>query len=446
MKIAIIGAGPSGLAAAYELTRRKIDVDIYESRKEAGGLSASIQLWGENIELGPHYLLKNTDEDVKNLIHELLGKNNLHHYKRLTRIYLENKYIVYPPKPMALMKILGFKHTILTIIAFCNPFLPAIYKRRANSYENYVKKHLGSHIFNRFFRQYTEKLWGIPCSEINEDYAISLIGVGSLNSTTLLKKVLGQEKGKNHIDCIYPKKGMSMLWKALKQTIEKQGGAFYFSADIKQISLNGNPSLELPENTTKEYDYIISTIPETKLLQLINDPGAQSLLETSKHLTFRHVIFVFLKIGHANVIPDNNIYFYNVNIRSTRITNYNRFRNQPGNDILMLEYWLYEKDTLWQGEDEQLLEIATQDLRKIAPDKEVTILDSKVIRMRNAFPVPDMKIKKVKVAMNDYLNRYKNLIRTGRSNQNNFNYGMEEAIKDGLACARNIVYETAGDM
>src|SRR6478735_2579900 len=438
MKVAIIGSGPTGLSTAYILSKAGVTVDIYEKDKVVGGLARSISLWDEQVELGPHFLKEDLESSVGKLLHDIMQDDELIKYERLTRIYAHDMFLNYPPSAKNFLSTLGSKKTIITGLSFMQAKLKPV--KNNYSVESYIKKQLGNYLYLNFFKEYTEKLWGVDCAVIDENYAISMIGFGDLNLQKIFQKFFTKTNTQLHKKCIYPRGGMSALWNRLKMKIQEHGGKFFFSADIKTISSKGDKltGIELTDQSFNNYDYIISTIAETALLKMI--PVAdKSVIDQLVGIRYRSVIAVFLKIDHCNFLEDNCIYLYSKKIQATRITNYDRFQNKPGNNILMIEYWVNGDDALWNYTEDQIIAVVKKDISALPCGNNVRIIKSNIIKLKNAFPIPFIGLKDIKHNASSYLNKFEGLVIAGRSNQNNFNYGMEEAIAEGIYKAEEIL-------
>ena len=435
MNVAIIGAGPSGLAAAHELTKNGIKVDIYDNDKEIGGLAKCIDLWGEAIELGPHFLVLNMQEDVKELVNDIL-KDDIYHFDRLSRIYLNKKFYDYPPRPFNIIKNLG---AIKTLAAITSKMSEIIFPtKNIGTVESYMKKNLGSYIYENFFKGYTEKLWGIPCHEIGEDYAESLIGFDRLTLFTIVNKMFSNKKFNLHRNCIYPKGGMRLIWTRLKDKIENQGGKIYLSTSIKNLLVKEKQiyGIAMANGEERFYDYIFSSISEASIIRMLPDVPKNILEELSK-IQFRKIIFVYVQLDNNNFIEDNTIYLYDNRIKASRITNYNRFKNISGNNIVMCEYWTGSNEPMYTYTSDQMIEIAKQDLKLLPNSNNINIKDHKVIHLKNAYPVPDLKFTDRKKMVHEYLSQYKGLSTFGRANQKKLNFGMENTILDAINLSRH---------
>jgi len=445
MKVAIIGAGPAGLAMAYELCKNGIAVSVYEKDKVVGGLAKSVWLWHARTELGPHFIGENMNPDAKAFMQEIFNAVKIHHYERLSRIYLNNGFYNYPPDGMNIIKNMG-------VVACCKAALSFISKKsngadNAEDVESFVKGAFGSYIFSTFFQEYTEKLWGKPCKEIDAIFFKNLIGFKGNSMVKKLRNMFTKNNTITYKKSYYPDEGFSMLWEVLQQKIEANGGQFYFSANIKGFTTAGKKvtGIQLADGSVEAYDYVVSTIPETILIRLLPEVPT-TIFESLANINYRSLICVFLLLEHCHILEDNTVYLYSKQLKATRITNFNRFRNIDGNDIVMLEYWTSEKEATWQLPDDAIVELAKKDLAVFSHRDNIVVKDTKIVRLRNAYEIPEVGFQKIKAGIADYLQQFDGLITAGRANQHNFNYGMGDAIADGYIKALKLVAASKEDV
>ncbi|TKK67466.1 FAD-dependent oxidoreductase [Ilyomonas limi] len=437
MKVAIIGAGPAGLAMAHELCKNGIAVSIYEKDKVVGGLAKSVWLWHARTELGPHFIGENMNPAAKAFMQEIFDSVKMHHYERLSRIHMNNSFYNYPPDGINIIKSIG-------LVACCKAAISFINRKRKSSnaedVESFVKGTFGNYIFTTFFQEYTEKLWGKSCKEIDAIFFKNLIG---FKGNSMMKKLRNMFTKKNTVTykkSYYPDEGFSMLWEAMQQKIEANDGQFYFSVNIKGFTTEGKKvtGIQLADGSVEAYDYVVSTIPETILIRLLPQVPVP-IFESLARINYRSLICVFLLLEHCYILEDNTVYLYSKQLKATRITNFNRFRNIDGNDIVMLEYWTSEKETVWQLTDDAIVEIAKKDLTVFSRRDNIVVKDTKIIRLRNAYEIPELGFQKIKTDIADFLQQFDGLVTAGRANQHNFNYGMGDAIADGYSKAGKIV-------
>lgn len=440
MKIAIIGAGPAGLAMAYELSKNNIHVDIYEKDKVVGGLAKSVWMWDTRVELGPHFIGENMNPHAKEFMSEIFASVKMHSYQRLTRIYLDNKFYNYPPDGLNIIKNNGILGSFKAFASFITK--KSSESATAENVEDFVSATFGGYIFKKFFKEYTEKLWGLPPDKIDAVFVKNLIG---FKGNSMLKKLMNMFTAKNTVtykNSYYPDEGFSMLWELMQKRIEVNGGTFHFTANIKHIETpDPDTSLLAFEDGRKaNYDYVISTIPENILIKLLPNVPPVILQEMSK-IKFRSLLSVFLLLEHCSIIEDNAVYLYSKQVKAARITNFNRFRNVDGNNIVMLEYWTSEAESVWNYTDESIVEMAKNDLMQLSATKNVQVKDAKIFRLKNAYEIPETGYQDIKNESASFLKQFNRLFSAGRASQNNFNYGMGDAIADGYFKAKFLIDE-----
>ena len=436
MKIAILGAGPSGLTAAQELTAQGINVDVYEKDNKIGGLAKCLNMWGQLVEIGPHFLAYSA-QDVNILLKDLIP-NGLCHINRKSSIYLNGKFYDYPPYIFNIAKNIGINKSVIAISsAISKMIFPT---KNSGTVESYVKNRIGNYLYEFIFKEYTEKLWGIPCDSISEEYAKALIGFESFNISTIFRKIINTKNIKLHRNYIYPKQGMDKIWMALKDKIENQGGNIHLSTQINSLlvdnmQING---VIMPDGEIRRYDYIISSIPETIIASMLpNIP--EELTEEIKKIQFRSVLIIYIQLENTKFIDGQTIYIFNKNAKTVRITNYNSFHNIEGNDIIALEYWVSDKEEMYDFTPEQMFELAKLDLQTIPNGNKLRIKNYNMVKIKKAYTIPDMKFIYRHLLLSTFINQYKGFSSIGRANKSWFNFDMECAMLDGITIARHII-------
>ena len=441
MKIAVIGAGPAGLTIAHQLTSKNLKVDIYETAPEVGGFAKSIELWGRKIEIGPHFFNVSKIRSVEKLVIKLL-KNNYSIYKRQTFILTNQKIFSYPPSPFNIIKQLSIVGTIKAVYAFVKQTFIA--KQPDGTAESFIKTYLGSYLYTFFFESFCKKLWGLAGNQISDVFAKSLIGFNQGYSPykIILNKLNDFKNGVNDETYIHPNGGLSSLWDAMKVETELQGGRFFLSANIASIncSLTEPDKLDqiiFADGTSETYDYFISTIPIDRLLKYLKTDAGNAPQSAIK---YRNDRLLYLKVRYKAIVPAQCFYIYSKEISITRVTNFDAFEESSHAEfsILLVEFWCDKNDEVWNATLSDLLELTAKELEKTDLFKDLEILDVKERKVENAFQIPDLNFLNNRSSLFKKLSNYKNLCITGRSAAVNFNYGMENAIMDGIRLAGNL--------
>jgi protoporphyrinogen oxidase len=440
MKIAVIGAGPAGMTAAYELSKRFPDVEVYEASSSVGGLAKSIRLWDQTVDIGPHRFFS-SDRRVNELWLEVVGKDYAM-VDRLTRIYYKNKFFHYPLKPFDALKNLGLWEASRCMLSF---FAEKIKPTKGdNSFQSWVTSRFGKRLFLIFFKTYTEKLWGIKSSELDADFAAQRIKKLSLWEA-VKNGVLGG-RGNKHKTLVdqfaYPIGGTGMVYERMAEAIRKKGGKILLNTPVKRVlSENGRVTgLETEAGAITHYDYVISSMPMTLLVSRL--PGVPAdILARSNKLRFRNTILVYLHVEATDVFPDNWIYVHNADMLSGRITNFRNWVPQlygkSTGSIMALEYWCYDEDDIWTWPEEKLVALGRKELESTGLVPAGQISDGKIYRIPRCYPVYDNGYKENLKPVENYLSSIQNLLVIGRYGAFKYN-NQDHSILMGLLASENI--------
>lgn len=440
-KIAVIGAGPAGITAAYELAKAGFMVDVYEASDKVGGLSKTIDLWNQKIDLGPHRFFSN-DSQVNKLWLEVVGKD-YRMVDRLTRIYYKKKFYYYPLKPFDALFKLGVGTAFLCVMSYFKQRVAPT--KQDGSFETWVISRFGYRLYSIFFKTYSEKLWGISCKDLDEDFAAQRIKKLSLFEA--IKNALFKSKKSKHKTLVdqfaYPIGGTGMVYERMKTFIEKSGGRVLLTTPIKKVISENNvvSGIELVSGESVNYDHIISSMPITHLVNNLN--GLPEEIKTAtQQLKFRNTILVYLKVEGENVFPDNWLYVHANDLQMGRITNFSNWVPEINcgekSTIVALEYWSYDTDEIWNLPNEKLIGLGTTELKKTGLVKELEISAGHVIRIPKCYPVYQKGYKEPLQKVEKYLSSIQNLSVIGRYGSFKYN-NQDHSILMGLLAADNII-------
>jgi protoporphyrinogen oxidase len=418
-KIVIIGAGPAGLTLAYELSKtQKFEIELFESDSEVGGMAKTIKLWNQSVDLGPHRFFSQS-KAVNSIWLEALDKE----YKmvsRLTRIYYAGKFYDYPLKPINAFLNMGIVKTIICVLSFAAAKLDM--RTKKDNFETWVIERFGRKLFSIFFKQYSEKLWGISCSDLDSDFAKQRIKKLSLYEA--IKNALFKKAMSGHATLIdefaYPIKGSGEAYIKMASKARENGVKISLSTAVKSVGQNEKGdinSIQLKNGEFVECDSVVSTMPLTKMVLGLNDVPKQ-VVEACNKLKFRNTILVYLNIDGIDLFPDQWLYIHSQELQTGRITN---FRNwvpelygKENTSIVALEYWCNDDDKLWSENKEELVRLATDEIKKTGLIKNSEVLDGKVIRVPKCYPVYEVGYKSELEVIQKYLDSTKNLFVIGR--------------------------------
>lgn len=437
-KIAIIGAGPAGLTTAYLLTKKGYEVDVYETSNKPGGLSKSFELWGQIVDLGPHRFFTK-DPMVNKLWFELAGADH-RKVKRLTRIYYKNKFFYYPLKPVDALVKLGCIESIKCIFSMLLEKFSK--KRNENNFEEWVTKRFGKRLYNIFFKTYSEKLWGISCKDLDSDFASQRIKKLTLFEAIYNAfKIIKTDKHKTLIDEFnYPKGGTGMIYERMANYISDHGNNIFYNEKITKIrNENKKVFLTSAKGKISSYGQIVSTMPLTHLINCMKNVPT-NIKDNIKNLKFRNTILVYVEISNKEIFPDNWIYIHSENLKTGRITNFRNWvpdicKNKE-TTILCMEYWSSTVDDVW-NDNILIKNIAINDLKKSKLVNISNIINHKIVKLKNSYPIYKCGYKKLLNPIQKYLNSIENINVIGRYGSFKYN-NQDHSILMGILAAENI--------
>lgn len=440
MKVAIIGAGPAGMTAGYELSKKVKGVDIYEAGSALGGMAKTLDLWNQKIDIGPHRFFSN-DTRVNELWLEVVGKD-YEMVDRLTRIYYNKKFFHYPIKAFDALKNLGVFTTISCVISYGLQKLSPT--KNTNTFEGWVTNRFGKKLYSIFFKTYTEKLWGIPCNILDADFAAQRIKKFSLGEA--MKNALFGNSGKHKTlvdQFAYPHQGSGMVYERMAETIRKQGGNVYLKTPVKRVLTKENKAyaIELEDGTIKEYDHIISSMPLSLMVSRLPEVP-EHIKKAADSLEFRNTIIVYLNVQAKNLFPDNWLYIHSADLRMGRLTNFcnwvPQINGKEESTVCALEYWCYDEDDFWNWSSEKLIELGKEELRKTGLIGDAEISAGHIYKIHRCYPVYSTGYKDILVPVENYLKTIENLHVIGRYGAFKYN-NQDHSILMGMLAAENIL-------
>ncbi|MEE9307540.1 MAG: NAD(P)/FAD-dependent oxidoreductase, partial [Spirochaetia bacterium] len=385
----IIGAGPAGLTAAHELTKLGLRPTVFEKEDKVGGIARTENYKGFLFDMGGHRFFTKVEE-VKKLWCEILGDDFLRR-PRLSQIYYNHKFFYYPLKPFNVLVDFGFRESFCVILSYLKwhlfPYRPE------DTFEQWVTNRFGKRLFLIFFKTYTEKVWGISCSELKAEWADQRIKDLSLK-TALLNMFL---KPKTTVKTLiqefdYPRYGPGMMWNAFKEEIERRGGTVRLNYDTVRIHRKGNviDSVGVSRNGNGQEEVIkgtdfISSIPVTEFIKRLDPPAPPEVLQAVEKLRYRDFLTVCLIVNKPDLFPDNWIYIHDPGVKVARIQNFKNWSPDmvpnPTKTSLGLEYFCTEGDEMWNTPDADLIELGKREVEQVGLARYEDVEDGCVFRV-----------------------------------------------------------------
>jgi protoporphyrinogen oxidase len=450
-RVVVIGAGPAGLTAAYELTRFDLRPTVLEKGSTVGGLARTESYKGFHFDLGGHRFFTRVDE-INRLWHDVLGADLLRR-PRLSRIYYQGRFFYYPLRAMNAVWGLGPWQGVRLLLSYARWQL--VPYPREDTFEHWVTNRFGRRLFLTFFKTYTEKVWGIPCSELKAEWAAQRIKDLSLR-TVLLRMC---RRPRNAIRTLigefhYPRLGPGMMWRAVQRAVEDGGGVVRLNADvlrvqraggrIERVAVSGNGGEEVVAG-----DAFLSSMPVTEFLMKLDPPPPPAVLAAARRLRHRDFLTVLLIVKRADVFPDNWIYVHDPEVRVGRIQNFKNWSPDmvpdPGKSSLGLEYFCTEGDELWRLADDQLIELGTRELERVGLVAGVEVEDGCVVRVPKSYPIYDSGYREALAAVRAFVDGLENFQTIGRNGLHRYD-NQDHAMLTGMLAVRNVVLGERHDL
>lgn len=450
-QVVIIGGGPAGLTAGYELTKHNIAPVVLEQHDKVGGLARTEDYKGYRFDMGGHRFFTKS-ESVNQMWHEVLGDEFMRR-PRLSRIFYQDKFFFYPLKIGNALSGLGLWQAILIVLSFIRwQIFP--YKKE-ETFEQWVTNRFGKRLFEIFFKTYTEKVWGIPCSELKAEWAAQRIKNLSLKNALMSTIVKPGDSIATLIEEFhYPRLGPGMMWNEVKHLIEKREGKVMLNSPVTRIHRTGNciDYVVVSHNGSGEQiipgtDFI-SSMPISEFIKKL-DPVPPDVLKAANELNYRDYLTVCLIVNKPELFPDNWIYIHSPEVKVGRIQNFKNWSldmvPDPSKTSLGLEYFCTEDDDLWNMPDADLIELGKRELERIGLTQADDILDGSVFRVPKAYPVYDAEYSQYLQIIRDFVNGLENFQTIGRNGLHRYNNQDHSMITADLA-VRNLLFGEKNDL
>ena len=442
----IIGAGPAGLAAAYELQRSGRKSRVFEQDQTVGGISRTVRYEGYRFDIGGHRFFTKVPK-IQAFWEEILAEDFLER-PRLSRIFYNDRFFDYPLKPMNALTGLGPVEAVRVGLSYL--WARLLPHQQEHNFEEWVSNRFGYRLYEIFFKTYTEKVWGIPCSEISADWAAQRI-----KNLDLVKAVrnalIGSHGGGEIISTLidrfhYPRFGPGMMWERCCERLEAEGARIELGTRVEGIHHdNGRVtgvSLTRQEGGRERVaaDDVVSSMPLKELVRCLDPAPPTEIRAAADRLRYRDFLIVVLIVNREDVFPDNWIYIHSPEVAMGRIQNFKNWSPDmvpdPGKTSLGLEYFVNVGDELWTASDTDLVDLGTQEMATLGLVEPGEVEDGTVVRMPKAYPVYDGHYRDSVDAIHDYLVGFPNLQVVGRNGQHRYN-NQDHSMLSGICAAQN---------
>lgn len=453
--VAIIGAGPAGLTAAYLLSKEGKSVAVIE--KDAvyvGGISRTVEHDGFRFDIGGHRFFSKSKE-VVDLWNEILPDDFIQR-PRMSRIYYEGKFYSYPLRAFEALGNLGIIRSSLCMASYLKA--KAFPNAKVRSFEDWVVNQFGWKLYSIFFKTYTEKVWGMPCDEMSADWAAQRIKGLSLGAAVIdgLKRSLGLNKKPNDgmetktlLETFrYPRQGPGMMWDAARDKVVAAGNPVLMGQSLKQLRHDPVTDRWIMQAvdaagavTSINAAHVISSAPMRELASRIYPMPAT--IPNAMDLNYRDFLTVALMIRSDDLFPDNWIYIHDSKVKVGRVQNFRSWSPEmvPDPDLACvgLEYFCFEGDGLWSMSDDDLVALATREMAILGLCKPEWVVGGAVVRQEKAYPVYDESYRANVEAMRAELETaYPTLHMVGRNGMHRYN-NQDHAMMTAMLTVKNIL-------
>jgi protoporphyrinogen oxidase len=496
-KAVIIGAGPAGLTAAYELlTRTDIRPLILEKSGDIGGLSKTVNYKGNRIDIGGHRFFSKSDRVMdwwfKVMPPECSGNGAepvsyrgasrtietpasgpspecedrvMLIRNRKSRIYFLRKFFAYPMKlNRETLENLGPRRVVKILLSYCRARLSPI--KPEQNLEHFLINRFGRELYATFFKSYTEKVWGVPCERISAEWGAQRIKGLSLTAAAIhfwraawRPSDLAQKQTETSLieKFLYPKLGPGQLWEYVAASVQKQGAQVLTGWSVERLHVEGNRVTEVTARHTGgelrhfEADYVFSTMPVKELIAALDTDVPENVRSVADGLVYRDFITVGLLVNRLAIpsqdregspsISDNWLYIQEPDVRVGRIQVFNNWSPymvaDPSKVWLGLEYFCWENDDLWTKPDSEMIAFAIAELDKIGIISSAEVCDATVIRMPKTYPAYFGTYDKFDV-LREWVDRFENLFLVGRNGMHKYN-NQDHSMLTAMTAVDNIV-------
>jgi len=479
----IIGAGPAGLTAAYELSARTdIHPIVLDQSNEIGGLSRTVYFKGNRIDLGGHRFFSKSDRvmgwwlrilplqatGVADINLSYQNRSRVLHgsaegpdpesadkvmliRRRQSRIYFRGKFFDYPISlNWNTFANLGFYRTARIALSYARA---AAFRRPEQTLEDFFINRFGNELYRTFFKSYTEKVWGVPCDRISAEWGAQRVKGLSIWKT--LVSATKRKAGPNRLDpraqknsetsliqhFLYPKYGAGQIWEEVASQVERRRGEILLGWHVDRIEQTNDRRIsgvwarhaetgELRKFTGK---YYFSTMAVRELVAAMRPAAPSQICEIANGLVYRDFIVVGLlcrrlKIGNdehpAAPVRDNWIYIHDASVKAGRLQIFNNWSPcmaaDPSCSWLGVEYFCNDTDPLWRRPDQEIIELAKHELDKIKIIDSQDVLDATVVRVPKAYPAYFGTYDRFPRVI-QWANRFENLFLIGRNGMHKYN-------------------------
>jgi protoporphyrinogen oxidase len=455
-RIVIVGAGPAGLTAAFQLCKHGRSSVVLEADDQVGGISRTEQRDGFRFDIGGHRFFTKL-KAVEDLWHEILADGDFLLRPRRSRIYYSGKYFEYPLRATNALRNMGAIEAARCIASYMWARLRPPLDQ--DNYEGWLVARFGWRLYRTFFKAYTEKVWGVPVSTMPADWAAQRVKSLSLGSALL--NALMPKRNQREITSLieefwYPKYGPGMMWEVCRDKVSAQGTEVVMASEVTTcVHVAGRVISVIAcgrDGSSTEYpcDELITSMPISELVKAMRPYAPETVRAAANDLRYRDHLTVALVVP-AEKVPwqDNWIYVHDPCVQTIRIQNFGSWSPHmvmDGRNVLGLEYTLFEGDPVWDLADEDLIERGRRELDQLGLMEHEDVERGYVVRTRKAYPIYDERYRANVEVIRAWLSHdVRNVHPIGRNGLFRYN-NQDHSMYTAMLTVENIVTGTSHDV
>jgi protoporphyrinogen oxidase len=423
----VLGGGPAGLTSAWVLAGQGRRGTVLEADGAVGGIAKTVEFDGYRFDLGGHRFYTKLDP-VRHLWEEMLGEDLLTR-PRLSRIYYGNRFFNYPLRARDVFRGLGVIESVRAGLSYFY-WRRRLRDLRPQSFEDWVVARFGRRLYDAFFRSYTEKVWGIPGSEIQAEWAAQRIQEFSLSHAIM--NILGMKRGAPPTlieEFLYPRLGPGQMWEAFRSRVEDHDIPVLVNhrcVGIRHAAGRAESVVVQTNGTTREHpvEAVLSSIALPDLIEALDPPAPPDVRAAASRLRFRELCVVALMTREEDPFPDNWIYLHDPRTAAGRVQNFGAWSPdmvRDGTACLGVEYFCFEEDEIWKLPDDEAVRRATQELESIGLIDGDQVFNGVKVRVPKAYPMYDSGYREAVATIRGYLDNFENVKTFGRNGLHRYN-------------------------